>query len=190
MQHGFKTKAEKLACEFRAKLGLAAHAPLKAKTLLAHLEVLVLEPAGIPGLRPEVVHEMQNGSSAHWSAVTIYDPQGRPFIIHNPDHAPTRQESDLMHESAHIICKHPPGKIEKIGELNFRSYDAEYEAQAEWLGGCLQINRSGLLWAIGRRMTPQQMSEHFCASEAIVRYRRNITGVDVQMSRFRKAAYQ
>lgn len=189
MRHGFKTRAERLASEFRAKLGLAAHAPLKAKALLAHLEVFVFEPASIPGLRPEVVHEMQNGSSAHWSAVTIYDPQGRPFIIHNPDHAPTRQESDLMHEAGHIICKHLPGKILKVGELNFRSYDEQHEEEAKWLGGCLQITRSGLLWAIGRRMTPQQMSEHFCASEAIIRYRRNMTGVDVQMSRSRKIAY-
>lgn len=188
MQRGFKTKAEKVASEFRSKLGLAAHAPLKAKTLLAHLEVLVCEPASIPDLRPEVVHEMQNGSSAHWSAVTIYGPEGRPFIIHNPDHAPTRQESDLMHEAAHIICKHSPGKIVKLGELNFRSYDEQHEEEAKWLGGCLQITRQGLLWAIGRRMTSEEMSAHFCASEAIVRYRRNITGVDVQMSRFRKTA--
>ena len=186
MQRGFKTKAEKVAVEFRAKLGLVAHAPLQAKVLLAHLEVLVFEPAGIPGLRPEVIHEMLNGSSNHWSAVTIHDPQGRPFIIHNPDHAPTRQESDLMHEVAHIVCKHPPGKIEKVGELNFRSYDEQHEDEAKWLGACLQITRQGLLWAIGRRMTSQEMSDHFCASEAIVRYRRNVTGVDFQMSRYQK----
>jgi Zn-dependent peptidase ImmA (M78 family) len=127
-----------------------------------------------------------NCSSQHWSAVTIHDPQGRPFIIHNPDHAPTRQESDLMHEAAHIICKHPPGKIVKVGELNFRSYDEQHEDEAKWLGGCFQITRRALLWAISRRMTPAQMSEHFCASEAIVRYRRNVTGADVQMTRFQK----
>ncbi len=186
MQHGFKTKAERIACEFRTRLGLTLFSPLPAKRLLAHLEVWVFQPEEIPGLRPEVVHEMLNGSSQHWSAVTIHDLQGRPFIIHNPDHAPTRQESDLMHEAAHIICKHPPGKIVKVGELNFRSYDEQHEDEAKWLGGCLQIPRRALLWAIGRRMTTEQMGEHFCASEAIVRYRRNITGVDVQMMRFQK----
>jgi Zn-dependent peptidase ImmA (M78 family) len=189
MQHGFKTRAEKIACEFRTKLGLAIHSPLPAKKLLDHLGVLVFQPVEIPGLRKEVVHEMQNGSSQHWSAVTIHDFQGHPFVIHNPDHAPTRQESDLMHEAAHIICKHPPGKIVKLGELNFRSYDEECEEQAKWLGGCLQITRRGLLWAIGRSMTQEQMCEHFCASEAIVRYRRNMTGVDVQMTRFNKSSH-
>ena len=185
MQRGFKTKSEKTACELRAKLGLAAHSPLRAKQLLAHLDVMVLQPTEIPGLGADIIHQMLNGSSGHWSAVTIYDPHGNPFIIHNPDHAPTRQESDLMHEAAHILCKHRPGKIVKAGDLNFRDYDEQCEEEAKWFGACLQITRNGLMWAIKRRMTPEQMSDHFFASLAIVRYRRNITGVDVQMTRFR-----
>ena len=184
MQRGFKTRAEKIACELRAKLGLAAHSPLSAKKLIEHLEVLLLQPTDIPELRPEVIYEMLNGSSSCWSAVTIYDPCGHPFIVHNPKHAPTRQESDLMHEAAHVLCKHPPGKIVRVGELNFRSYDENFEDEAKWLGACLQITRHGLLWAIGRRMTIEQIGEYFCASEALVRYRRNVTGVDVQMMRY------
>src|SRR5215211_6946139 len=111
MQRGFKTKAEQIACELRVRLGLPAHSPLPAKKLIAHLEVLVMQPGEIPGLRPELIHEMQNGSSDQWSAITFYDALGKPFIIHNPRHAPTRQESDLMHEAAHIICKHRPGQM-------------------------------------------------------------------------------
>ena len=190
MRRGFKTRAESLACELRAKLGLAAQSPLAAKRLLGYLEVLVLQPRAIPELRSEVIHEMLNGSSKHWSAVTIYDASGQPLIIHNPEHALTRQESDLMHEAAHILCKHPPGKIIRVGELSFRSYDAGHEEEAKWLGACLQITRHGLLWGIGRCMTTAQMAEHFCASEAQVRYRRNVTGVDVQMSRFRRGSHQ
>ena len=68
--------------------------------------------------------------------------------------------------------------------LNFRSYDENHEEEAKWLGACLQITRRGLLWAIGRRMTIEQMGEYFCASEALIRYRRNVTGVDVQMTRY------
>lgn len=188
MRHSFKTRAEKTACDRRSKLGLAAHAPLSAKKLLADLDLLVLQPTDIPGLKSEVIHEMLNGSSEYWFAVTIYDARGQPFIIHNSDHAPTRQESDLMHEAAHILCKHPAGKIVRMGELSFRSYDEEHEEEAKWLGACLQITRCGLLWAIGRHMTTEQMGEHFCASEALVRFRRNVTGVDVQMTRFHRAS--
>jgi len=188
MRRGFKTQAERLACELRVKLGLSARSPLAAQQLLDYLEVMVLEPRAIPGLRSEVIREMLNDSSEYWSAVTVYDVSGQPLIIHNPAHAVARQESDLMHEAAHVICKHPPGKIVRVGELSLRSYDARHEEEAKWLGACLQITRQGLLWAIGRGMTTEQMAEHFCASEAQVRYRRNVTGVDVQMGRFRRAS--
>ena len=187
MQRGFKTMAENIACERRTKLGRAAHSPLPAKELLAHLGVLVLKPIEIPGLRPEVVHELSNGSSERWSAITIYNASGEPFIVHNPEHAPTRQESDLMHEAAHIICKHRPGKVVNMGGFSLRSYNEDHEAEAKWLGACLQITRRGLLWVIGQRMTPEQMSEHFGASPALIRYRRNVTGVDTQMTRYRRA---
>lgn len=189
MQHGFKTKAERIACELRAKLELAAHSPLPAKKLIVdHLEVLVLKPSEIPGLRPEVIHEISNGGSEHWSAVTFYDASRRPLIIHNSNHAPTRQESDLMHEAAHIICNHPPGKIIQAGGLSLRSYNKDHEEEAKWLGACLQITRSGLFWAINRRMTMEQMVEYFGASEAQIRFRRNVTGVDVQMTRYSRAS--
>jgi Zn-dependent peptidase ImmA (M78 family) len=183
MQRGFKTKAENTACEFRIKLGLSPHAPLHAKKLLAHLDVLAIQPKDIPGLRDEVITEALNRSARHWSAVTVYDASGLPFIIYNSAHAPCRQESDLMHEAAHIVCEHPPGEIMKIGNMTLRSYNAEYEQEAEWLGACLQITRRGLLWAIHRRMTSEQIAEHFGASEALVRYRRNVTGVDTQLMR-------
>lgn len=185
MQRGFKTKAEKAAASLRAELNLPAHLPLPAKLLMAHLQVLLFQPADIPGMRPELLHELLNGSSKHWSAVTFYDRSGRPFIIQNPSHAPTRQESDLMHEAAHILCKHPPGKILRVGQLALRSYDPAHEEEAKWLGACLQISRPGLLWAIARGMTNEDIASHFGASEALVRFRRNTTGVDVQMARVR-----
>jgi Zn-dependent peptidase ImmA (M78 family) len=189
MQRGFKTRAEKTACEFRKRLNLSAYAPLRAKILLGHLKIAALEPRDIPGLRDEVIRETLNGSSQHWSAITIYDATGSPFIIYNSAHGPSRQESDLMHEAAHIVCEHPPGKIMRLGKMTFRSYNKEHEEEAEWLGGCLQITRQGLLWALQRRMTTEQIAEHFGASEALARYRRNVTGVDAQlMRRYRFAA--
>lgn len=188
MRRGFKSQAEDIACKLRAELGLRSESPLPAKELLAHLEVLVIHPRDVPGLRAEVIHEMLNGSSDYWSGVTIYDPWGKPFIIHNSSHAPTRQESDLMHEAAHILCKHPPGKIVRIGELSLRSYNEDHEEEAKWLGGCLQITRRGLLWAIGRDMTIEEIADHFGASQALARYRRNVTGADTQITRFRQAS--
>lgn len=185
MRWGFKTEADRIACRLRSELKLAKFAPLPARTLLAHLEIVLLQPSDIPELRPETLHRVMNGASAHWSAITFYDASRRPLIIHNPKHALSRQESDLMHEAAHILCNHKPAKIVNASGCTFRTYDPNQEKEAEWLGGCLQITRDGLLWAIRRQMTNDRIAEHFCASPDMVRFRRNTTGVDTQIARLR-----
>lgn len=49
-----------------------------------------------------------------------------------------------------------------------------------YLGGCLQIPRRGLLWAIQRQMTQTEIAVHFHASEEMVRFRSNVTGVNIR----------
>ena len=185
MQRGFKTQAERLSCQLRAEMGLSAHSPLPGKQLIAHLKVLLIEPADVPGIGVELLREVLDGSSERWSAITFYDKTGQAVIIFNPRHAPSRQESDLMHEAAHILRKHPPAKIVRVGGFAMRSYDESQEEEAKWLGACLQITRDGLLWAIRQEMTTEAMAEFFGASEALVRFRRNTSGVDLQMKRYR-----
>ena len=90
-----------------------------------------------------------------------------------------------MHETAHILCAHPPAKIARIGGCSFRTYDPTHEGEAEWLGGCLQITREGLLWAIYQGMNNEDIAAHFGASLDMVRFRRNTTGVDAQIVRAR-----
>ncbi len=92
-----------------------------------------------------------------------------------------------MHEVAHILRKHPRAKIVQLGDVVFRTYDPAYEKEAEWLGACLQITREGLVWAVKSGMSPEQIAGHFGASQALVRFRRNTTGVDVQLQRARSA---
>ena len=181
MQRGFKTKAESLACDLRAELGLPPFAPLSGKRLVSHLKVCLIHPAEIPDMPVDLLHRVLNGGSEHWSAITFYDCTARPFIIHNPNHAPPRQESDLMHESAHILCKHPPAKIVSLGGFAMRTYNSNHEDEAAWLGGCLQIPRVGLLWAIKRNMSDEELAQHFGASLEMARFRRRTTGVDSQL---------
>ena len=88
-----------------------------------------------------------------------------------------------MHEIAHIICEHPTANSGINGSL--RSYDEEQEEEARYMGGCLQITRAGLLWALRRRMTKEQIAKHFLASVDLVRYRQNVTGADKQIARER-----
>jgi hypothetical protein len=90
-----------------------------------------------------------------------------------------------MHELAHILCNHQPAQLVKLDyfPIPIRSYDPVQEEEASWLGGCLQLPRDALLWAIRRGMNNPMIVEHFGASMDLVRYRRQITGVDFQVSR-------
>ena len=88
-----------------------------------------------------------------------------------------------MHEIAHIICKHAAPNSGINGFL--RSYDEAQEEEARYMGGCLQIPREGLLWALRRRMTKEQIAKHFLSSVDLVRYRQNVTGADKQIARER-----
>jgi Zn-dependent peptidase ImmA (M78 family) len=159
---------------------------LAAKALATHLEIPLFAPHEIPGITDEILHQLMILDRGKWSAVTI-PCNGRGLIIHNTSHAGTRQESNLMHEMSHVICEHKPARITPPGVFPWasRSFDADQEDEAKWLGACLQLPREALLWAIGRRMPNQAIADHFHASEAIVRFRRNVTGIDVQLARSR-----
>jgi hypothetical protein len=74
------------------------------------------------------------------------------------------------------------GKVFQFS-IELREFKTEDEEEAEWLGGCLQIPREGLTWAISRGMTSKQVAEYFHASEEMVRFRRNMTGIDRQFKR-------
>lgn len=92
-----------------------------------------------------------------------------------------------MHEAAHLICNHSPAKV---GLCGMRSYDDVHEEEAKWLGASLQITRHGLLWAVRKQMGNDEIARFYGASEALVRFRRNLTGVDRQMTRYRVTSHR
>jgi IrrE N-terminal-like domain len=184
MRRGFKTWAEQQAIEQRRHLGLKADAPLSAVRLASYLGITVVDPGQVPGMSPEHLECLLQRDRSSWSAITV-QVNTCTMIIHNTGHALTRQESNLMHEIAHIICKHTPMELVRIGGLSFllREYNADQEEEASWLGACLQLPRSALWSAVKRRMTMAEMVQYFLASEDLVRFRRQMTGVDRQFSR-------
>lgn len=183
MKRGFKTSSERKAIEMRRKCGLPPLARLPADQLAAALNIPVLAPTEIPGCPEELSSKMICECGGDWSAVTVFV-EGRPLIIYNCAHLPERRESDLMHELAHLLCEHVPGRIEDSGRLPWvsRTFNAEQEDEAAYLGGCLQIPRESLLRLLSRRYDEQAIATHFGASIHMVRYRKNITGVTRQLA--------
>lgn len=189
MRHGFKTEAERISARARQLVGRPEGAPLPARTLAKAMGIVVIGPQDIPGIPKPLLTQMLFDFAKNWSGVTI-PMQGQTLIIHNTTHLPARQESDLMHELAHILCDHKPARIEPPGKLPWasRSYDPEQEDQAAWLGGCLQIPRVGLFSAIKDNLDNLAIAIRYGASAEMVRFRRNTSGVDVQLAR--SAAYR
>lgn len=186
MRRGFKTWAENLALEKRRELGLGLTAALPARMLGNHLEVTIISPDEIPGMPSDFLHHLRNIDPESWSA-TSFTRNDCTIIIHNTTHSPRRQESNLMHELAHLLCGHKPSHLIQAEYFTFhlRSYDVDQEDEAKWLGGCLQLPRTALLWAIGSGMTNNMIVQHFGASLDQVKYRRQVTGIDRQISRRR-----
>jgi len=187
MRRGFKSWAEKKSIEFRRILGLQPLSAMPALRLAAHLGVIVIGPSAIPGIPAEVVKCLLGECRGLWSAITIVG-SDNVLIVYNSSHADTRQESDLMHELAHLICEHKPARIEPPGRFPWalRTFDLVQEREAEWLGGCLQIPRDAILFLVRRGYDNEAIAAQFAASEDMVRFRRNMTGVDKQISRTAK----
>lgn len=187
-KRGFKKWTDEKVIELRKQLGLYASSPLCAFKLCEFLKIPIFEPSAIQGLSEELLNELLVDGSTHWSAATIPLNEGKYIIIHNPTHSPARQQSNLMHEIAHILCGHQiPEQTKNTGLSGFlRNYNAEHEDEAEWLGSSLQLPRPALLYSLNRRMTVNDIAEHYNCSLEMVQYRINITGVKRQLSYLKK----
>jgi Zn-dependent peptidase ImmA (M78 family) len=183
MKRGFKTWAENEALRLRGELHLPSDAPLEGRELAKHLRVPIATPADI-GVDAETLQELLVGSASRWSAVTLYL-HNTPFVVFNPTHSEQRQESDLMHEFAHILCKHPPQRIVAKGLFPFpiREYNVEQEEEADWLGATLKLPRDLLMRALKKGFSDEQLADQFKCSVPLARMRRNRSGVQIQLQR-------
>lgn len=168
-----RQRLEEVATTQRSHINYKAFEQLPASVLAQYFQATIFTAETVPNAEPEQV-KLLCGSDK-WSAGIIYKNPLR--IVHNSRHALTRQESNLMHEFAHVILKHRMvGYDPKTGLPLRRQQD---EDEAVYLGGCLQIPRRGLLWAVQKKMTIAQIALHFNASEEMVKFRTNVNGISL-----------
>lgn len=184
LPRGFKANAEKISLEYRQNMGLKAHDHLCGFELARHLNISVF-PASDFFEDPIILQNLVGTPTQDmgWSALTMMTEKGNTIIIHNHIHSPQRQQSNLMHELAHIICEHKEDTSRPNLNLPFfmRSFDPQQEAEAICLGACLQVPRAGLLWAYRKGMKGADISSHFNASVQMVTFRTNDSGVKKQL---------
>jgi hypothetical protein len=176
---GFKTKAENLSLHYREQIGRSKFDPLDALALAEHLDIPVF-----------TVDEAFDGNKHHPSYTTMSDTakfnalwmpneDGERIIIHNSNHSVKRQQSNLMHELAHIILEHTiPEEIAKVCMLyNLHYYNKKQEAEAKFLGSCLQLTKPSILWARKENWSFDKISDYYSASIEMVGFRYNMVGL-------------
>lgn len=165
----FRERCEGIATQWREHLNLLAYAPLPANRLSSELNALLCCPDDLDASREAIDYLSQ---AQDWSGmIKSFTPL---IILYNPTISPARYESTIMHELAHVILKHPPGRLYLVtGDVWRREFDSMIEAEAAYLGSCLQIPRRALHWAYQKKMNIKQIAEHFGASNEMVQWRMN-----------------
>lgn len=187
MRRGFKTWCENAAASYRRDLGLGRSAPLDPHVLARHLGILVWPPDEIPGMTEAILTHLTVDDPESWDAVTI-ESSGLILVILNGVPDIGRRNNSLAHEVSHIVLEHEPAHVFHTpdGHMVMNEYNATHEEEAHCLAGTLLLPREALLQAIRQGMADNEMTEHFGVSLALLRMRRNITGVNRQLSHARR----
>lgn len=138
---------------------------LPARELAEHLSIGLLTPSMVDGLPEHHLDLLLRKDNSKWSGATFKCGE-KHCIIYNQTHADVRIESTIMHEIAHILCEHKPSVPLHLNGMSvlLRDHNPEHEAEAEWLGGCLQLPREGLIWALKQGMTNKDIADNYKAS--------------------------
>jgi Zn-dependent peptidase ImmA (M78 family) len=185
-RRGFKTWAERASLRVRERLNLTPVSPLDPFHLAELIGLPVISSNNLTELEEDVRYRLANDHRDCWSAITVADGSGH-LIVTNPAHARTRLHSSLAHEIAHIILGHDPSMMFMSLEsgVALRTHNEEQEEEANWLAGCLLLPRGALISIRRRAMSDEDACSEYGVSASMLRFRFNVTGVDVQMRRSR-----
>ncbi len=175
LRRGFKSEVNALVTSTRAELGLDVRAPLDVWQLAAQLGIPLVAISAYRVVEPEAVRFLMKIESGSFSAVTVFCGPRR-LIVFNDGHARTRQASDLAHELAHALLHHTPHTA--IDERGCRYWSAEYEEEANWLGGALLVPEEAALLVVRRRISLAEAARDYGVSVRMMQYRLNVTAAN------------
>lgn len=183
-ERGYKTWCEKYAAACRKAANLAAHDPLDMRVVAEQLKVRVWTPNDVPGLSHQAVEILLRNDGVTpscWSALTLIV-GSKTLIILNSSHSPARQQSDLAHELAHMIRGHTAEEVSvsEDGLMLLKSYEKQFEEEADWLAGCLLLPRDALVHIKRSGISEQVALAAYGVSQRMLSYRMARTAVDKQ----------
>lgn len=190
LPRGFAGKAERIAEDQRVQLGLSVFAPLDAFALAEHRGVGVYTPSELNlDERGLFVLQGWDTKEIEWGALTWRRKDRRPVIIHNCACSPARQQSNMMHELAHLILEHehPYDDDDLLSQLPLmRHYDPVQEAEAECLGATLQVTKAALIAKLKRGHSNEEIATTYFASSQMIDFRKKQSGAEIIIRRMQQ----
>lgn len=174
LRRGFKSEANWYSADIRRAMGLLPYDPINVIELATLLEVPLLKLSEFAESHPtEVARLRGHDIKSDFSAATFFNGNHRS-VIFNDRHGPKRQASDLAHELSHCLLLHPPSPM--LDDNHARTFNAEHEDEANWLGPALLVSEEAALRIVRAGMSIGQASSIYGATEDVVRMRLNVTG--------------
>ena len=185
---GFKARCENVAQTIRRELGRRPYDPLPVTELAQYVGAWLITPTEIPRMSGTSLRVLLRDEKKDWSALTTRI-AGVTVVIYNPANSPGRHSSDVTHELAHVVLRHAPSTLmfAPDGTWTLRSYEGQQEAEATWLSGCLLLPRPALLRIAELELSDGEAAARYEVSEQLLRHRRVVAGVKLQMERRRAA---
>lgn len=181
LRRGFKAQANRISVQLRRSLGVLPHAPIDLNPVAHHLGVSIVELTSFAAECPDAVRQLTRIDGSAFSAATLPLDGGRWAIIHNDSHIWVRQRSNIAHELAHVILKHP--FTLPIDPTGCRNLDRDIEDEATWLGGVLLISDEAALNIVREAMDARTACTRYEVSGPLLRMRINASGARIRIAR-------
>jgi len=135
LQRGFKAEAERLSERYRTELGVSKFSPLDAFKLANHLGIDVYTVDEAFEGNEHLPAYLKMCDPDQFSAMWMSNENDEKIIIHNSKHSVYRQQSNIMHELAHVIRKHeiPDEQARLCSLFNLHYYNPLHEQEAKFL---------------------------------------------------------
>lgn len=174
-RRGFKTEAEKIACEIREKIGLSPIDRLDLNAVSNEFEIDILAMTELP-CDSSLFQSAQNGKFSAMMAHAGF----QTAIVHNDTHHEHRQRSNISHEFAHCFLGHEGCTL--MDEDGSRSHNGAIEAEANFLGGALLLPKAAALHILKNGLSSQARSI-YGISKPMLDYRMRVSGAQIIHSR-------
>lgn len=171
------SKAEKISCTVREKLGLSPLDCLDIIALCKEYDIAIQAMTQLP-CDSSIFQSTKNGK---FSALMHFEGL-KTVIVHNDTHHEHRQRSNICHELAHGFLGHTACTL--MSEDGARSHNGSVEAEANYLAGALLLPKTAALHVVMNGLEAQARSL-YGVSGKMLDYRLKISGAKIIAGRMR-----